>query len=109
MDRFVGLSVFVAVDNGSLAAAARAHGITPAMAGKHVAAIEAELGVRLLQRTTRKLHPTDIGLDYRRSILIRVARRADRASRVAPTYGTLVIFRADHVRRFYLGRAKVNA
>lgn len=36
-----------------------------------MAAIEAELGVRLLQRTTRKLHPTDIGLDYcRRSILI---------------------------------------
>ncbi|MFJ6328512.1 MULTISPECIES: LysR family transcriptional regulator [unclassified Rhizobium] len=72
MDRFVGLSVFVAaVDKGSLAAAARAHGITPAMAGKHVAAIEAELGVRLLQRTTRKLHLTDVGMDYyQRSSLI---------------------------------------
>ncbi|MBW9052357.1 LysR family transcriptional regulator [Rhizobium mesosinicum] len=83
MDRFVGLSVFVAaVNNGSLAAAARAHGITPAMAGKHVAAIEAELGVRLLQRTTRKLHLTDIGLDYyqRSSLILDALNEANRSA-----------------------------
>ena len=83
MDRFVGLSVFVAaVDKGSLAAAARAHGITPAMAGKHLAAIEAELGVRLLQRTTRKLHLTDIGLDYyqRSSLILDALDEANRSA-----------------------------
>lgn len=67
MDRFTSLSVFVeAVEQGSLAAAARSLGMTPAMAGKHLAAIEASLGARLLHRTTRKLHLTDVGRDYYR-------------------------------------------
>jgi DNA-binding transcriptional LysR family regulator len=44
MDRFTSLAVFVAaVDQGSLAAAARRMGMTPAMAGKHLAALEASL------------------------------------------------------------------
>jgi DNA-binding transcriptional LysR family regulator len=34
------------------------------MAGKHVSAIETELGARLLQRTTRRLSLTDIGQTY---------------------------------------------
>lgn len=34
------------------------------MAGKHVAAIEAELNVRLMHRTTRKLSLTDVGKTY---------------------------------------------
>jgi len=65
MDRLTGLSVFVtAVEQGSLAAAARRLGMTPAMAGKHIASMEASLGVRLLYRTTRKLHLTAVGEDY---------------------------------------------
>ncbi|NII10798.1 LysR family transcriptional regulator [Oleiagrimonas sp. C23AA] len=65
MDRFTSLSVFVhAVERGSLAAASRALGMTPAMAGKHLAALEASLGARLLHRTTRKLHLTEAGQDY---------------------------------------------
>lgn len=109
MDRFVGLSVFVsAVDNGSLAAAARAHGITPAMAGKHVAAIEAELGVRLMQRTTRKLHLTEIGLDYyQRSRLILEA--IDEANRTASRqqdqpHGTLRISAPATFAALHLGQ-----
>ncbi|MBO9195931.1 LysR family transcriptional regulator [Rhizobium sp. 16-449-1b] len=81
MDRFLGLSVFVAaVDHGSLAAAARQHGMTPSMAGKHVASIEATLGVRLLHRTTRKLHLTEIGHDYyqRSSVILSALDEADR-------------------------------
>lgn len=67
MDRFTGLSVFVAaVERGSLAAAARSRGMTPAMAGKHLAALEDSLGARLLHRTTRKLHLTEVGQDYYR-------------------------------------------
>ena len=65
MDRLTSLSVFVAaVEEGSLAAAARRFGLSAAMAGKHVSAIEAELNARLLQRTTRRLSLTDVGHTY---------------------------------------------
>jgi DNA-binding transcriptional LysR family regulator len=65
MDRLTSIGVFVAaVDEGSLAAAARRFGLSAAMAGKHVSAIEAALNARLLQRTTRRLSLTDIGHTY---------------------------------------------
>ncbi|WP_028207219.1 LysR family transcriptional regulator [Paraburkholderia nodosa] len=65
MDRLTSLGVFVAaVEEGSLAAAARRFGLSAAMAGKHVSAIEAELNARLLQRTTRRLSLTDVGHAY---------------------------------------------
>lgn len=65
MDRLTSLDVFVAaVEEGSFAAAARRFGISPAMAGKHVSEIEARLGARLLQRTTRRLSLTEAGLAY---------------------------------------------
>ncbi|WP_321926617.1 LysR family transcriptional regulator [Paraburkholderia guartelaensis] len=65
MDRLTSLGVFVAaVEEGSLAAAARRFGLSAAMAGKHVSAIEAELNARLLQRTTRRLSLTDVGHTY---------------------------------------------
>ncbi|SAK56948.1 LysR family transcriptional regulator [Caballeronia fortuita] len=65
MDRLTGMGVFVAaVEEGSLAAAARRFGVSAAMAGKHVSAIESELNARLLQRTTRRLSLTDTGQRY---------------------------------------------
>jgi DNA-binding transcriptional LysR family regulator len=65
MDRLTGIGVFVAaVDEGSLAAAARRFGLSAAMAGKYVSAIETELNARLLQRTTRRLSLTDVGQTY---------------------------------------------
>lgn len=65
MDRLTSLGVFVAaVEEGSLAAAARRFGLSAAMAGKHVSAIEAELNARLLHRTTRRLGLTDTGQTY---------------------------------------------
>ncbi|MDR5774254.1 MULTISPECIES: LysR family transcriptional regulator [unclassified Caballeronia] len=65
MDRLTGIEVFVAtVDGGSFAAAARRFGLSPAMAGKYVSAIEAELNARLLHRTTRKLSLTEVGQHY---------------------------------------------
>lgn len=65
MDRITSLSVFVAaVEEGSFAAAAKRYGMSAAMAGKHVSAIEAELDVRLLQRSTRRLSLTDAGQRY---------------------------------------------
>jgi DNA-binding transcriptional LysR family regulator len=65
MDRLTGMGLFVAaVDEGSLARAARRFGMSAAMAGKYVAALEAQVGARLLQRTTRRLTLTDIGHSY---------------------------------------------
>lgn len=65
MDRLTSLGVFVAaVEEGSFAAAARRFGLSAAMAGKHVGAIEAELNARLFQRTTRRLSLTDVGRTY---------------------------------------------
>lgn len=65
LDRLTGMAVFVAaVEEGSLVAAARRHGLSPSMAGKHVAALEAELNVRLLQRSTRSLVLTQAGRAY---------------------------------------------
>ncbi|MGA3249070.1 MAG: LysR family transcriptional regulator [Paraburkholderia sp.] len=65
MDRLTSLGVFVAaVEEGSFAAAARRFGLSAAMAGKHVSALEAELNARLLHRTTRRLSLTDTGQTY---------------------------------------------
>ena len=65
MDRLFSMAVFVsAVEEGSLVSAARRFGLSPSMAGKHVSAIEEQLKVRLLQRSTRKLTLTDVGRSY---------------------------------------------
>jgi DNA-binding transcriptional LysR family regulator len=65
MDRLTSLGIFVAaVEEGSFAAAARRFGLSAAMAGKHVSALEAELNARLLHRTTRRLSLTDTGQTY---------------------------------------------
>jgi len=62
MDRLKQMEAFVgAVEGGSLAKAARAIGITPAMLGRHVDALERRLGVKLLHRTTRHLAVTEEG------------------------------------------------
>jgi DNA-binding transcriptional LysR family regulator len=50
--------------HGSLAAAARAIDLTPPAATKRLAALEARLGVRLLNRTTRSLSLTSEGETY---------------------------------------------
>jgi DNA-binding transcriptional LysR family regulator len=65
MDRLTSMSVFVAAaEAGSLIAAARRFGLSASMAGKHVSAMEAELNVRLIQRSTRRLSLTDVGQAY---------------------------------------------
>ncbi len=62
MGQFRQISTFVeVVARGSLSAAARAEGIAPAMIGRRLDALESRLGVKLLQRTTRKLVLTNEG------------------------------------------------
>lgn len=63
--RVTSMRVFVrAASAGSLSAAARHLGMSPAMATKHVDAIEQRLGVKLFHRTTRKLTLTEAGSIY---------------------------------------------
>jgi len=65
MGKFTQMSTFIeVVARGSLSAAARAEGIAPAMIGRRLDALEARLGVKLLQRTTRKLVLTDEGAAF---------------------------------------------
>ena len=64
-DRLTGIEVFVAaIRDGGLSAAARAMGMSAAMAARHLNALEARLGVALVVRTTRRLTLTDAGVAY---------------------------------------------
>ena len=65
LDRFTSMRVFIeAATHASLSAAGRVLGLSPAMATRHLDALEARLGVKLLHRTTRRLTLTDAGTDY---------------------------------------------
>jgi DNA-binding transcriptional LysR family regulator len=84
MDRLESMAVFVdVVAAGSLAAAAEKRGLSPSMVGKHLRSLEARLGVRLLQRTTRQQRLTEAGtlyLERCREILAQVAGAEDDAA-----------------------------
>jgi DNA-binding transcriptional LysR family regulator len=62
MRAFDGMEVFAAVvEAGNFTAAGRALGVSKSSLSERVAALEARLGVRLLERTTRRLRPTEAG------------------------------------------------
>lgn len=65
MDRLQSMRVFQqVVDDGSFAAAARKFDLSAAVVTRLVGDLESHLGVRLLQRTTRRLALTDVGEAY---------------------------------------------
>ena len=65
MDLLDSMKVYVlAVEKGSLSAAAGACGISATMAGNHLRTLEKRLGLQLMTRTTRRQHLTAFGEDY---------------------------------------------
>jgi DNA-binding transcriptional LysR family regulator len=89
---------------GSFAGAATRLDISPSMVSQHVRALEERLGVRLLNRTTRKVGLTEIGRDYyeRCSQILAELDEADLiagASQSTPR-GRLRIFCDTNIARF---------
>lgn len=80
VDRFDELQIFLAIlDAGSLSAAARKLRRSGPAVTRALAALEERVGVRLIERTTRRLGPTDAGI-----------RLADMARRVLSDYDEAV-------------------
>lgn len=65
MDRLANMTSFVrVVECSGFSAAARRLNLSPAMVSLHVQALEERLGVRLLNRTTRRISLTEVGRSY---------------------------------------------
>lgn len=101
------------VESGSLSAAGRAVGLSPAMVSKRLARLEARLGAALVNRTTRRLALTETGERFHRDVLAILKAVEEAEARVAgqsagpsgllrvsaPTsFGRLHI--APHLKRF---------
>lgn len=65
MSKLAGMEMFVkVVECGSFTAAAEISNVSSAMVAKHIRIIEQRLGARLLHRTTRRQHLTEVGQLY---------------------------------------------
>lgn len=75
-----------AVRTGSFAAAARVLGVTPAMVGRRIQALETSYGARLIERTTRAQRLTEAGEAFlaRAEAVLDAARELDDSMRAAP-------------------------
>lgn len=83
MDRLEAMSILLtAVDAGSLSAAGRRLGIPLATVSRKVSELEAHLGTRIFNRTSRQLTPTDAGAAYIAACR-RILDEVDEAERMA--------------------------
>lgn len=65
LDRFALMQTFVRiVETGTISGVAKEFGTTQPTVSKQLAALESQVGVTLLQRTTRRLHVTEAGGAY---------------------------------------------
>lgn len=88
MDTLTRMQAFVqVVDAGGFSAAARKAGKSKALLSKYVRDLEDELGVRLLNRTTRQLSTTEAGLAYHRESVDILQRLDDLTSSVRDRHG----------------------
>lgn len=78
MDQLREIEAFVAVAQlGSFVKAADKLGLSKAMVSRHVSELEARLGVRLMQRSTRRLSLSDAGAEYLQRCVQILAELAD--------------------------------
>ncbi|OWV76241.1 LysR family transcriptional regulator [Rhizobium sp. R634] len=107
MDRLTSLTVFGrVVECGGFSAAARRLNMSVTMVGNHVQSLEDRLGVRLLNRTTRKVSLTETGKYYyeRSSQILAELEEADRTAGALSTTprGTLKVYTSSAIVRFLL-------
>ncbi|EFG84624.1 LysR family transcriptional regulator [Novacetimonas hansenii] len=81
--------LFVAIlETGSFVAASERIGVSSGQASKMLSRLESELGVQLIQRTTRALSPTEIGQAYYERIKVILAQRDDLDASIRNISGT---------------------
>lgn len=98
MDRLLSMTVFAkAVELGSFSAAGEVMHMSSQLVGKHVQTLEQHLGVRLLNRTTRRHHLTEIGASYYERVKVILAEVESAEGLAAET------------RAIPRGRLRVNA
>ena len=105
MDRLTSLVVFGrVVECGGFSAAARRLNMSVTMVGNHVQSLEDKIGVRLLNRTTRKVSLTETGkYYYERSVqILSDLEEADRTAGALNTTprGTLKVYTSTAIVRF---------
>ena len=105
MDRIASLTVFARVAEAKgFSAAARHLGMSTTMVSNHVQALEERLGVRLLNRTTRRVALTEVGRAYyeRCVRILDELREADDAAGLLQTTasGTLRLYAGTHIMPF---------
>src|SRR5579871_2789941 len=105
MDRLTSLTAFVrVVDNGGFSAAGRKLNMSTTMVSNHIQSLEDRLGVRLLNRTTRKVSLTEVGKAYYDrcvQILADIEQADDIANTLQSTpRGTLRVYIATHIVPF---------
>jgi DNA-binding transcriptional LysR family regulator len=107
MDRIEDFRAFVAiVDQGSLTAAANQLGRSLQSVSRSLAALERELGIELVRRTTRRSNPTDAGLAFYRRLGAALAEienaKLETANRRAEATGLLRITASSAFAPLYI-------
>jgi DNA-binding transcriptional LysR family regulator len=102
MDRLTSLAAFVqVVDNGGFSAAGRKLNMSTTMVSNHIQALEERLGIRLLNRTTRKVSLTEVGRAYydRATQILTDLEQADEiaSAQQSTPRGTLRVHTATHM------------
>jgi DNA-binding transcriptional LysR family regulator len=110
MDKLDAMNVLVkVVASGSFSEAARRLGVTRSAISKAITQLEQDLGARLLDRTTRRVVPTEAGLAYYERCLAILAQIAETEAQISQLHdepkGVLKVNGPMSFGTLYLGRA----